>query len=535
MQAIELVFLLLAIVAAITVTSRRIGVPYPILMVIGGLLLGVIPGSPLSVELEPDVVLLVFLPPILFSAAYLSSPRDLWANVRPISLLAVGLVVTTTAAVAAVTMALVPDLGWPVAIALGALVSPPDAIAATTIARRLNLPRRLVVIFEGESLVNDATALTAYRLAVAAAVGTGALGVGEVTVRFATVAVGGTLVGLVVGWVAVWLLSLLDDSPVEVLLTLLVPFAAYLPAEKLGVSGVLATVTAGLLVGWRSPRVMGSNTRLLGASTWQMVVFVVNGLAFLLVGLQLPTVLRDVEGYGFGELAGMAAAICATVIVVRIAWVYPATYLPRWLVPAIARRDPAPPARVPIILGWGGMRGAVSLAAALALPLQTAAGDPLPGRGLVIFLTFSVILVTLVGQGLTLPALIRALNVTDEGATEHEEVHARTVATEAALVRLHELRGEVPGHLPLIDQLKDRYLHRGEHLVHDHREETASNDPDERTPAEVEELEHDEIRRAVITAERVAVLALRDRGEISDEALRAVERDLDLDELRREA
>ena len=551
MTDIELVFILLSVVAAITLVSRRIGVPYPILMVVGGLLLGIIPGSPLHIELEPEMVLLVFLPPILFSAAYLSSPRELWHNVRPISLLAVGLVVITTAAVAIVAMVLVPDLGWPLAAALGAIVSPPDAIAATTIARRLHLPRRLVVIFEGESLVNDATALTFYGLAVGA-IGVATVTVPGVAIRFGFVALGGVLIGFVVGRAAVWLLRQLDDSPVEVLLTLLTPFAAYLPADQLGVSGVLATVTAGLFVGWHSPRIMTSSTRVLGMATWQMVVFVVNGLAFLLVGLQLPTVLGDIEGYEPIELLGMAAAVCLTVIVVRLVWIFPATYVPRMLFPAIARRDPAPPARLPLILGWGGMRGAVSLAAALALPHQID-GVELEGRGLMIFLTFSVILVTLVGQGLTLPPLIRALGVSDEGASEEEEIHARTVAAEAALVRLAELRAEAPGHLPLIEQLLKRYEHITEHLVagraagdeaaHGPADGSAADGTDaaddagdrELTPKEQEEMEHDEIRRAVIAAERDAVLALRDSGEIGDDALHVIERDLDLDELRREA
>jgi len=534
MEALELILLLLAVVAAVTLLAARINVPYPILMVIVGLGIGLLPGMPL-IEPEPEVVLALVLPPILFSAAYFLSPRELWRNVRPITLLAVGLVFTTTLAVAAVTMAVAPQIGWPVAIALGAIVSPPDAIAATSIARRLNLPRRLVVIFEGESLVNDATALTTYRLAVVAAAGTGAFDLGGAAATFVGVAVGGAIVGIVVGWIASWLLSLLEDPPVEVLVSLLVPFAAYLPAESLGVSGVMATVAAGLLFGARSARVMGSNTRLLGTSTWKMVIFVVNGLAFLLIGLQLPTVTADIEGYALGELIGMAIAVSLTVILVRLAWVYPATYLPRWLIPSIARRDPAPPARAPLVLGWGGMRGAVSLAAALALPLQTDAGDPFPGRGLVVFLTFSVILVTLIGQGLTLPPLIRALGVVDDGATEHEEIHARSVATDAAILRLEELRAEVPNHLPLIDQLRERYTHRGEHLVHDHGGGGASPAADDRSPEEVEEMEHDEIRRSVISAERAAILALRDRGEISDDALRAVERDLDLDELRREA
>ena len=527
MEAFELVLLLIAVVAAVTVIAERIDVPYPILMVIAGLGLGLIPGMP-RIELAPETVLVIFLPPILFSAAYFLSPRDLWRNVRPITLLAVGLVATTTLAVAAVAMLLIPQLGWPVAIALGAIVSPPDAIAATSIARRLKLPRRLVIIFEGESLVNDATALTIYRLAVVAAVGGAAIDLGSAATTIVTVAVGGAAIGLAVGWVTSWLMSLLEDPPVEVLVSLLAPFAAYLPAEAIGVSGVIAVVVAGLWVGWRAPRVMGSNTRILGTATWNMVIFVVNGLAFLLIGLQLPTVTADVQGYTTAQLLGLAAAVCATVILVRLAWVYPATYLPRWLIPAIGRRDPAPPARVVVILGWGGMRGAVTLAAALALPAQ------FPERGLVIFLAFSVILVTLIGQGLTLPALIRALGVVDDDSLEHEELHARTVATEAALTRIDELRSEVPGHLPMLDQLRERYGHRGEHLVHEHRDE-AEPPPDQLTPEEVEEMEHDEIRRAVISAERLAILHLRDRGEISDEALRKVERDLDLDELRREA
>ena len=537
MDAPELILLLLAVVAAVTLLAARIGVPYPILMVVAGLALGLVLGvlGVPRVELDPDLVLVLFLPPILFSAAYFLSPRELWHNIRPISLLAVGLVFTTTLAVAFVVMALAPQLGWPVAIALGAIVSPPDAIAATSIARQLNLPRRLVIIFEGESLVNDATALTIYRLAVAAVGVSGGLDLGEATVTFVTVAVGGVIVGLVVGWVASWLLSLLEDPPVEVLISLLVPFVAYLPAESLGVSGVLATVAAGLLVGFRAPRVMRSDTRLLGSSTWSMVIFVVNGLAFLLIGLQLPTVIADVQDYAPGELLWMAAAVSLTVIIVRLVWIYPATYLPRWLIPSLARRDPAPPARVPVILGWGGMRGAVSLAAALALPTTIeATGEPFPGRGLVIFLAFSVILVTLIGQGLTLPALIRALGVEDDGSVVREEANARRVATLAALARLEEMRSEVPGHLPLLDQLRDRYEHRGEH-IHDDGDPTVVREPDDMTPEQVEEMEHDEIRRSVILAERLAVLELRDRGEISDVALRAIERDLDLDELRREA
>ena len=255
MEGLEVFLLLLAVVAAVTLIAQRIGIPYPILMVVAGLAIALLPATP-SVELDPDTVLTVFLPPILFSGAFFLSLRDLWRSIRPITLLAVGLVLTTTAAVAVVAMAFVPEIGWPMALALGAIVSPPDAIAATSIARRLNLPRRLIVILEGESLVNDATALTMYRIAVAAAVGTGTLDVGPAVVSFVTIAIGGAIVGLVVGWIAVTLIGLIDDPPIEVLVSLLAPFAAYIPAEQLGVSGVLATVVAGLLVGYRASRIL---------------------------------------------------------------------------------------------------------------------------------------------------------------------------------------------------------------------------------------------------------------------------------------
>jgi len=533
MAEAELILLLLSVVAAVTLIATRIGIAYPILMVIAGLILGyvlgLIPDAP-SVALDPDTVLIVFLPPILFAGAFNLSPRDLWQNIRPITLLAVGLVVATTAAVAAVAMALAPGIGWPVAITLGAIVSPPDAIAATAIARRVNLPRRLVIIFEGESLVNDATALTIYRFAViAAGTASGAFDVGAATIGFVGVVLGGLLIGVVVGLGASRLLSHLDEPPVEVLITLLIPFVAYLPAESLGVSGVLAVVTAGLIAGWRSPRVMGSSTRLLATSTWTMVIFVVNGLAFLLVGLQLRTVARSIEGATGPELLAAAVIVSLTVVIVRLIWVYPATYLPRWLFPSIERRDPAPPARVPLILGWGGMRGAVTLAAALALDTD------FPNREAVIFLAFSVILVTLLGQGLTLPWLIRTLNVRDDDSLLHEEMHARRTATDAALRRIEEMRTEVPNHLPLLNQLQERYEHREEHLVHEHTDDLDGSLPEELTPEEVEAMEHDEMRRSIISAERLAILELRDRGEITVETLRRLERDLDLDELRREA
>lgn len=529
MTPIAVVLLLLALVAGLATLARRLSVPYPILMVLGGLVLSgvlglfgdLLPGLA-RVELEPELVFLLLLPPILFSAAYFTSPRELAANARPIGLLAIGLVLATTVVVGLVVHGLVPGIGWPVAFALGAIVSPPDAVAATSIAQRLGLPGRVVTILEGESLVNDATALVAYRLAVAAAV-TGVFSLTDAIGAFAWVSAGGVAIGLAVGWVMVQVEKRLDDPPVEVLLSLLGPFAAWVPSEALGVSGVLAVVTAGIVLGWSAPRILSSRTRVLGSGVWQMVVFTLNGLVFILIGLQLPTILEVLrEERSVLELLWLGGAVSLAVVLVRLAWVFPAAYLPRWLSRSIREREAAPSPRVVLISGWAGMRGVVSLAAALALPT-----DAFDHRELLIFLTFSVILVTLVGQGLSLPWLIRRLGVGDDGSAAHETVHAREAATEAALARLGELEAEWPGHAELIVHLRERHQHAAEHLEHPHEDFAAA-------PADTEEVEHAAIRQAVIDAQRLAVIDLRDRGVISDGALRAVERDLDLEELRAE-
>ncbi|HEX2221379.1 MAG TPA: Na+/H+ antiporter [Candidatus Limnocylindria bacterium] len=524
MHEFEAVLLLLGAVAVLALLARRLGISYPFLMVIGGLALGLVPGLP-RFELAPEIVLVIFLPPILFAAAFFTSVREFRRNIRPITLLAFGLVLTTTAVVAVVAHALIPGMPWAAAFALGAIVSPPDAIAVTALAQRLGMPRRLVTILEGESLVNDATALVAYRFAVAA-VGGGFVP-GEAAISFVSVAAGGLFIGAVVGAAVAWLLARIADPPVEVLLSLLAPFAAYLPAESVDASGVLATVTAGMILGWRAPRILAPDARVLASATWQMVLFAVEGLAFTLIGLQLPLALESMEDRSLVELLWLAAAISATVILVRLAWVFPATYVPRWIVPGLARRDPPPPRSAVLVLGWSGMRGAVSLAAALALPLVANDGQPFPHRDLILFLAFAVIIVTLLGQGLTLPWLIRRFGLGDDGSSADEERHAREAATAAALDRLEQLRAEWPDHEPLIDQLRDRYLHRQEHLSH--------HEDVDGTPIDQEAAEHAEIRQAVLGAERLAVIDLRDRGLITDDALRRVERDIDLEELRSEA
>ena len=520
MAPIETLLLVLVAIVVLATIARRFGVPDPILLVLGGISIGLIPDLP-PVELEPDFIFLVFLPPILYSAGYFSSIRDLRANLRPILLLAVGLVLFTMLVVATVVSALVPGMSWPVALALGAIVSPPDAVAATSVFRRLGVPRRIVTILEGESLVNDATALVAYRTAVGVAGGAAALSAAGLGVEFVFVAVGGFVVGLVFAMLGRVIWRLVDDPPIEITLTIIYPLVTYVLAERLGVSGVIATVVAGIYAGRNAARVLSSSTRVQGKAAWGLLLFLINGFVFLLIGLQLPIILGELGAERSAtELVGLGIAVSLAAIAARILWVFPATYLPRWLSAKLRERDPYPAPRNVFVVSWAGMRGVVSLAAALALP------SDFPQRALLIFLTFCVIFATLVVQGLTLPLLIRRLGVMADASEQEEEAHARTAAVEAALARLLDLEQEYADHLPLIEQLRTQYEHRSEHVTGDALE----SDEGLR-----DLVEHRAIRRAMIDAERDAVIGLRDVGAISDDVLRRVERDLDLEELRMEA
>lgn len=532
MTGFELVLLLLVAVLIVVELSGRIGIPYPILLVLGGLLLAAIPGLP-EVTLEPDLVLLVFLPPLIYIAAYETPLRDLRRYRRAIALLSVGLVLFTILVVAGVAALVLPGLHPGVYFALGAIVAPTDAIAATSLFRRLNTPRRIVAILEGESLLNDAAALVAYRVAVGAVVGTAGIaaegvvsdagvrldGLG-VAVEFAAAAFGGVAVGLVVAYVFTFIYSRLSDPPVEVGLSLVIPYVAFLPADRLHLSGVLAAVVAGLILGRRASRILSSDTRLLGGSAWRILTFLLNGFAFILIGLQLRIVASGLADRPLPELAGQILALVLAVIVARIVWVFPVTYVPRWVSAGIRRSDPLPPFRAVVVISWAGLRGAVSLAAALALP------ETFPERNLILLLTFSVILATLVGQGLTLPLLLRWFRLADDGGTEREEILARTTATEAGLDEVARLRPLWPTHGPLFDGLESGLRDRSEHLPTEDEDETAER--------RQERLEHEGIRHDVITAQRVSVIGLRDRGEINDEVLRMVERELDLEEIRME-
>jgi Na+/H+ antiporter len=514
-----LLLALMVAVAGLSVLARLVRVPYPILLVLGGLVLGFLPGMP-EVELPPELVLVAFLPPLLYWAGFFSSPRDLWADARLISLAAVGLVLATMAAVAVAANAAVDGLGWPAAFALGAIVSPTDPLAATAIGRRLGVPRRLITVLEGESLVNDASALVAYKLAVAAAV-SGTFVAWKAGLSFVVGAAGGVAIGLGVGWLIAELRRRLDDPVVEIVISVVSGYAAYLPAELLDVSGVLAAVTTGLYVGWRAPQLASASTRLLGFSFWEVLVYLANAILFILVGLQLHPILGGLGGTAVALLVGQAVLVSAVVIAVRLGWVFSVPYLVRLIdrrQAQIARRIGA---RERLVLGWSGMRGAVSLAAALALPRD------FPMRNLILFLTFAVILATLVLQGLTLPTLIRRLHFQDDGAEQREELRARLAATHAALDRLDELAVEDWTREDTVQRLHNLYEFRRRRL-----KERAGIWEDD--GAEDRSLAYQRLVRELLQAQRRAIVVLRNQGQISNDVMHRIERELDLEDTRLE-
>jgi monovalent cation/hydrogen antiporter len=517
----ELLTAVLAILVAIAIlfeVARRIGVPYPTLFVIGGLGLGFVPGIP-RIELDPELILVVFLPPLLFTAAFETSIRDLRANLAPLARLSIGLVVFTMAIVAIVANTALPGLGWAAAFTLGAIVAPTDALAATSVFRRLGAPRIVTTLVEGEALLNDATALVAYRVALVAVV-TGTFVLSDALGAFVIASVGGIAIGWLVGRLAGEIVHRLDDPPVEVVISLVIPFAAYLPAEQLGLSGVLAAVAAGLVIGGRLGKILSPSSRVLWLTTWKMVGFVLNGFVFVLIGLELPTILQGLAGRSPAEIAGLVALVCAVVVVARVVWVFATSLLPGSPRRVIARQDPGLAARLTFVVSWSGLRGAVSLAAALALP----AG--FPERNLILLITFSVILVTLVGQGLTLPAVVRWARWDGAELDGDEATSARVAAYQAGLDEIERARPNWPDHQPLLDRLESGLRDRSQHL--------ATEDPDETAERGQERIEHEEIQRGVIAAQRAAVIELRDRREINDQTLRTIERELDLEELRME-
>jgi Na+/H+ antiporter len=516
-----IVFGLLVGAAGLAVLARVLGVPYPITLVLGGVGIGYVPGVP-SLELDPDLVLLIFLPPLLYGAAFFTSLRDLRRNARPIALLSIGVVAVTMVAVAVVAHQVI-GLAWSESFVLGAIVSPTDAVAPTEILRRIGAPHRMLTVIEGENLTNDWTALVLYRIAVAAVV-SGTFSLWEAGLKFVWSGVGGLAVGLIAGFVIREVRRRVNDPPTEFTISLLSGYAAYLPAEEIGVSGVIAAVTVGIYIGWYTPELTNPVTRLQGVAIWEVLTFLLNALLFLLVGLQLPSVIDNISGHSTGELIGWGLLVSAVVIGVRLIWQFTIVYVIRALDRREVQRARRATWQMRLIGGWAGMRGAVSLAAALALPFHTDSGAAFPERDLIIFLTYSVLLATLVGQGLTLAPLIRWLDVEDDGAEEREEVAARVRVAEAAIERTTELEGQDWVRPDTIERVRALYDYR-------RRRFGAIGDGD---GAEYEERSGAYIRLMyeLFDAQREALLTLRNSGEISDEVRRRVERDLDLEESR---
>jgi monovalent cation/hydrogen antiporter len=520
MHDVELVLVsLLVAVAGLATAARALSIPYPIVLVVGGLGLGFIPGTP-DAELAPELVLVIFLPPLLYSAAFFANLHELKRDLRSISLLAIGLVLATMCTVAVVAHELVDGMPWGAAFALGAIVAPTDPVAATTVARRLAVPRRVVSIIEGESLVNDGTALVAYRVAVAAAVG-GSFSLLDAGVEFVLGAIGGVAIGLAVGWVISEIRRRIDDVPIEVTISLLSGYAGYVPAEAVHASGVLAAVTVGIVLGWRAPQISTASMRLTGYAVWEILVFLLNALLFVLIGLQLPLILEGLSD-GAGTLLLQAAAVSGAVILTRIAWLNTLPYVIRALDRRPQQRERRQGWRFRMIVAWSGMRGSVSLAAALALE------NDFPQRDVVLFLTFSVIFVTLVLQGLTLPKVIRWAGVGDDGADAREELLGRRAAVDAALTRLDELGGAEWTRDDTVERMRGMYEYRRNRLA------ARAGETDEGQGYEHRSLKYQKMVRSVLQVQREELVRLRNSGVISNEVMHRLERELDLEDERLE-
>jgi Na+/H+ antiporter len=512
---------LLVGLAALLIAAPALRIPYPIFLVLGGLALGFVPGIP-ALSLAPDVVLVAVLPPLLYISAFFTSVRDLRSNARAIGILAVGLVVASTVTVAVVAHAVIHGMPWSAAFVLGAVVAPTDPIASTAIMRRLGVPRRVVSVVESESLVNDGTALVLYRVAVVAAV-TGTFSVLDASGRFVWSVVGGIGIGLIVGFLIAQVRRRLDNPPLEVTISLMTGYLAFIPANAAGASGVLAVVTAGVYLGWHTPQLTSVQSRLQGVAVWEIATFVLNALLFALVGLQLSRILDTLTGRSAGELAQYGALVTGTVIVTRVLWLPVFTHLPRWL--WNSTRVPAKPLSHSFLISWSGLRGAVSLAAALAIPLTTDAGAPFPDRDLIVFLTFCVILGTLVLQGLSLPLVIRMLRIEPDHAEDAEDAKARIRAAEAAIARLEELAEE--------DWVREDTAERLRGLYGFRRDRFASRfDGESDGSIEERSQNYQRLRRELLDAERDAVTQLGREGVISGDVVNRVRRDLDLEDAR---
>jgi monovalent cation/hydrogen antiporter len=524
-HALEIVFLLLLLfIVVFGFVSKKLKTPYPIVLVIGGLLLSFVPGIP-RINLNPDVVFFVILPPLLYSAAWLTSWREFSYNLVSILFLAFGLVTFTVLGVTGLGHWFLPGFDWRMGLVLGAVVAPTDAIAATSIAKRIGLPKRVVDILEGESLLNDASALLALEFGLALLVGgerpTFTFGLLRLSYLIAV----GILIGLAIGEIVHRAEHRIDDGPIEIALSILTPYVTYLTADTLHASGVLAVVACGLYLSRKSSHFFSPGVRLQAWAVWDSLTFILNGLVFVLIGLQLPYVLGNIRDHNLGKLIAYAAGFSAFLILLRMIWMFPGAYFANLIRRRFLHQDVRTPgARQIFVVGWTGMRGVISLAAAIALPQTFADGTPFAQRNMIIFLAFSAILVTLVLQGLTLPPLIRALGVAGASASQPEEQTARRTILEAALRYLDKVRekGE-PELVEVCDDLSRHYRARLADLSEDGVPSADGIGPEFYK-------QYVEVSRNLVKIERQTAVQLRNERRISDELLRELERELDLSE-----
>ena len=519
-EALQLVvILLLVFVVVFGALARKVDTPFPIVLVIAGLALGFVPGIP-QITLDPDLVFFVFLPPLLYAGAWTTSWRDFSYNLVSILSLTVGLVAFIVVGSALAARSLFAGFDWRLGIVLGAVVAPTDAIAATSIARRLGLPRRIVDVLEGESLLNDATGLLALEFGISMVVYGQTPGVAESALRLVWLSAGGIAIGLLLGRLVQWFELRIDDAPIEITISILVPYAAYLAAQAVRASGVLAVVAAGLYLSRQSTRFFSPRVRIQAYAVWNALTYILNGVVFVLLGLQLPSVLAGIRGqFGLLHLLLYGGLFSALVVLLRLAWVFPgarfAYFIRRRL---LGQKENTPPARALLVVGWTGMRGVISLAAALSLPQALSDGRPFPQRNLIIFLTFCVILVTLVGQGLSLPALIRRLGLAGDEGAECELREAQRIALEAALRHIEEARArDDPRWAGVYDDLEQHY-----------RERLQALDGQADGSAPEAHRKYVELVRELLQIERETAIRLRNEGRIGDEVLRQIEHDIDL-------
>ncbi|HEX3533352.1 MAG TPA: Na+/H+ antiporter [Gemmatimonadaceae bacterium] len=546
MAALELVLLLLAVSAGLRLVAERLRVPYAAILVVGGLILAFIPGLP-QVTLPPEVLFLVFIPPLLYAGAITYPLRDFRREIGAILRLSVVLVLISTAAVAVVAHWLHPSFTWAAAITLGAIISPPDPVAVLSIMRPMRIPRAIVSILEGEGLINDATALVVYRLAILAAV-TGVFSPSQIAVQFIVGGGGGVAIGLLIGLLVTRVHRVTRTVPVVAnTVSLLTPFASYLLADLVGASGILSVVATGMYAARTVPKVLGPAIRQQIFGTWTVVTFMLESLVFILVGLELPYVARALNRFPLSTLLREAALVSLCVVLVRLIWVMPSTYvfrrLGRWF-----RHDkaPLPPWRSVLFIGWSGLRGADSLVLALSLPLLTASGARFPARDQIIFISFSVIFITLVVQGPTLAPFARWIGIGADEDEGQEDAHARLAAAEAGLKALDRAAIASSPYPEVVRYLKQRHLQRARRWAareaepHESEPEDVAQDHDHFTTAPSHEaaaiddrraVEYRRVRGAMLSAEQEAILDLRDRGVIADDVMRNIQRDLDLESM----